>query len=375
MEGDGALQNWLWQTGKDIGRAVGPHLKKAAKEKALAYAQEHLGSGLADELGSAAKSVGSAALGSASENLAGITDVASAKKAAKSVGQAAVDAGKSQLKKLSDKYFGGAGTPQQAVRVCAYTLSSLRKVVTRYRRDLAKTPVNDFLMMHAKRVLASNTVKIPGKDMGEKLERFTHYVHTSPRRDGYSMKEKRKLVARIRKGLHPPVSKMSREQIIQYIYGTAKEQNVNWEPYFDGAMQKKRVPKSCYRMSGPGQKEYTPQASRPRKAPSAYNKFVQLHMTTYQFPEGMEQKAKMKEIGRLWKQEKESIANEEHARAVTLEDIAASRPMREKLKKAGKIPKKGQDKDLELDFDDSPAVQGPPGAWSSRTKRRRRQLK
>ena len=64
MEGDGALQNWLWQTGKDIGRAVGPHLKKAAKEKALAYAQEHLGSGLADELGSAAKSVGSAALGS-----------------------------------------------------------------------------------------------------------------------------------------------------------------------------------------------------------------------------------------------------------------------------------------------------------------------
>ena len=82
MEGDGALQNWLWQTGKDIGRAVGPHLKKAAKEKALAYAQEHLGSGLADELGSAAKSVGSAALGSASENLAGITDVASAKKAA-----------------------------------------------------------------------------------------------------------------------------------------------------------------------------------------------------------------------------------------------------------------------------------------------------
>jgi len=83
---------------------------------------------------------------------------------------------------------------------------------------------------------------------------------------------------------------------------------------------------------------------------------------------------KMKEIGRLWKQEKESIANEEHARAVTLEDIAASRPMREKLKKAGKIPKKGADDDLALDFDDSPAVQGPPGAWSSRTKRRRRQL-
>ena len=51
MQGDGELKDWLHQTGKDIGKMVGDHLKKTAKEKAVSYAQEMLGNGLADELG------------------------------------------------------------------------------------------------------------------------------------------------------------------------------------------------------------------------------------------------------------------------------------------------------------------------------------
>ena len=51
MQGDGELQQWLHETGKDIGKMVGTHLKKAAKDKAVSYAQEQLGLGLADELG------------------------------------------------------------------------------------------------------------------------------------------------------------------------------------------------------------------------------------------------------------------------------------------------------------------------------------
>ena len=35
MQGDGELQDWLHQTGKDIGKMVGSHLKKAAKDKAV----------------------------------------------------------------------------------------------------------------------------------------------------------------------------------------------------------------------------------------------------------------------------------------------------------------------------------------------------
>ena len=51
MQGDGELKDWLKETGRDIGKMVGSHLKKAAKDKAVSYAQEQLGLGLADELG------------------------------------------------------------------------------------------------------------------------------------------------------------------------------------------------------------------------------------------------------------------------------------------------------------------------------------
>lgn len=43
-------------------------------------------------------------------------------------------------------------------------------------------------------------------------------------------------------------------------------------------------------------------------------------MLTYQFPAGTSQKQKMAEIGSLWADEKESIQNEAHFRAVESED-------------------------------------------------------
>ena len=74
MEGEGHIKDWLVQTGKDIGKVAGAHLKKAAKDKAVSYAQEMLGKGIADELGDAAKSVGASALGAAAENVGSIKD-------------------------------------------------------------------------------------------------------------------------------------------------------------------------------------------------------------------------------------------------------------------------------------------------------------
>ena len=114
--------------------------------------------------------------------------------------------------------------------------------------------------------------------MGVRLQKFADAVHEPPKRGGYSMAEKRKLVSRIRKALHPPVSSMSREHIVQYMYGLALEQNVNWEPYFEAASERKRVPKGCYRMTGPGTAEYEPPAPRAKRAPSAYNRFVREQM-------------------------------------------------------------------------------------------------
>ena len=373
MEGDWHISDWLHNTGRDIAKAVGSELKSAARDKAVSYAQEMLGRGIADELGMAARSVGASALGAAASQAGNVKDTSSAKRAAASVGRAAVSEGASQLAGLAGKYFGGAGTPEQAVKVCAYTLASLRKIVTVYRRHLAKTPVNDFLMAHAERALASGIVKLSSKrDMGVRLQKFADAVHEPPKRNGYSMAEKRKLVSRIRKALHPPVSSMSREHIVQYMYGLALEQNVNWEPYFEAASERKRVPKGCYRMTGPGTAEYEPPAPRAKRAPSAYNRFVREQMLTYQFPAHFDQKQKMREIGKLWRQEKTNILDEEHYQAVDAEDRARSAAIRKKQRsreRGGKIPKRGADRDLELSRDDTRP--GPPGALRSKVATRK----
>ena len=239
MEGNGHISDWLHNTGREIGKAVGSELKGAARDKAVSYAQEMLGRGIADELGMAAQSVGRTALGSAASQIGNVRDTDSAKRAAASVGRAAASEGASQLAGLAGKYFGGAGTPEQAVKACAYTLASLRKIVTAYRRDLSKMSVNDFLAAHVERALASRIVKFSKKkDSAQQMNEFVEGIYEAPKDGGYSMAEKRKLVSRIRKALHPPVSSMNRNQIVQYIYGTALEQNVVWEPYFEAAIER-----------------------------------------------------------------------------------------------------------------------------------------
>ena len=172
--------------------------------------------------------------------------------------------------------------PEQAVKVCAYTVGSLRKIVTAYRRSLSKMSVNDFLSAHAERALASRIIKLSKKkDGATQMNEFIEAIHNSPKDGGYSMAEKRKLVNRIRKALHPPVSKMSREHIVQYIYALALEMNVDWTPFFEAAVEKKRVPKRCYKMTGPGTSEYTAPAPKTKRPPSRFNRFVREHMLTY----------------------------------------------------------------------------------------------
>ena len=43
MEGEGHIKDWLVQTGKDIGKVAGAHLKKAAKDKAVTIADAEAG--------------------------------------------------------------------------------------------------------------------------------------------------------------------------------------------------------------------------------------------------------------------------------------------------------------------------------------------
>ena len=307
MEGDGHIKDWLVQTGKDIGKVAGAHLKKAAKDKAVSYAQELIGKGLADELGAAAKSVGASALGAAASKVSDVKDVSSAKAAAAHVGKTAAKQGLSSLSSLADKYFGGAGTPEQAVRVCAYTLGSLRKIVTAYRRDMSKLSVNEFLRLHAKRAVVDDD------DYAKNLSQFLEKISRTTRKGGHSMKQKRRMVTAIRRQLHPPVSKMSRRKLCEYIYGTTREMDVDWQPYFEHAVERKRIPKGCYSMPGPGVASYSepkkvkaPKAKKSGKM-SAYNKFVQSKMRDKSFwakHSGTTHKQKMGVIAKAWKQQK-----------------------------------------------------------------------
>ena len=378
MQGDGALKDWLKDTGRDIGKMVGTHLKKAAKDKAISYAQEQLGLGLADELGMAAKSVASKSAAHALDKVGDVTDVASAKAAAKSVGDVAKNEGLSQLTNLAGKYFGGAGTPEQAVKACAYNVSTLRRIVTKFRRDLNSMSVDEFLRIHATIGLATGTIGLKkNKPFNERIGTYMEYLAKGPRQGGYSMKEKRDMVRRLKKKFHSkPVSKMDRENLVRMIYGVAYDLSIDWVPYFEGEPQARRIPKSCAKSTGPGSVRHTEAgvlpSKGPKRAPNAYAKFVKEMMASYQFPSGTSQTDKMKIISREWRSQKENILDEEHYQAVDREDRIEARRKRRaanpgaknRLKKGHKIAKKSADDDLELTRAET--LLGPPGSLRSK---------
>ena len=350
---DSALKSWLQDTGRDIARAVGSELKSQAKDKAVSLAKEQLGLGLADELKSLASDVGSELKGAAKEK--------------------AMSMAKDKLEELATQYFGGAGK-EQAVRVCAYTVTTLRKIVTAMRRDLNKLSPSEFLRIHAVVALENNIVTLKkGKPMNERLDLFLGYLARSARSGGYSAKEKRELVKRIKKRIHGrPVGQMPREGLVEYIYDTAKHLSIDWTGYFEQQPEARRVRKGCYKMTGPGEVDYEKPKPRAKRPLSAYNKFVQEMLKTYQFPGGMDQKDKMREVSKLWAAEKESILNEEHFQAVDREDriearkrARAARPgQKTRLKKSFKIAKKGADDDIDLTREET--LPGPPGAIRSK---------
>ena len=152
--------------------------------------------------------------------------------------------------------------------------------------------------------------------------------------------------------------------------------SINWEPYFEGEPQARRIPKSCAKSTGPGSVRHTEAgvlpSKGPKRAPNAYAKFVKEMMASYQFPSGTSQTDKMKIISREWRSQKENILDEEHYQAVDREDrIEARRKRRaanpgakKRLKKGHKIAKRGADDDLELTRAET--LLGPPGSLRSK---------
>ena len=357
QSGDG-VEDWLKHTGREVARAVGSHLKSMAKDKAVALAKQHLGAGIADEMsgghfytlqGEATRKGKHAHVHarnpkkvrpmppglSRGEGVASSLRSAGAS-ALKAVGKAALaagkDAGEKQLQGLAKKYFGGAGTPEQAVRVCAYTLSTLRKIITQKRRHVAGLSPNDYLSMHAHRLTSGGE---------EEIARFREMLAKRPAQGGAKMVDKRRMIREIKTKLHPPVSKLSRARAVEYIFGTAREMGWDWEPLFEQAPERKRVPKGCYRMRGPGPGRAQPKdtglkVAGPKRKPSAYNDYMRATLADPSFFPGMPYggvSGRFAKAARRWKDHKATIADSAAASA----DRAAFR-----ASPAGrmKIPKK-----------------------------------
>ena len=101
MSGSGN-NDWLKQTGVEIAKAVGNHLKDQFKGMAVSKAKQFLGEGIAAGLKDAGLAVGQAALKHAVSKVGTVKDKESAKAAAKSTGQAALSEGKKQFGFMND---------------------------------------------------------------------------------------------------------------------------------------------------------------------------------------------------------------------------------------------------------------------------------
>ena len=324
MSGDG-VSNWFKESGLEIGRIVGDHLKEQFKSMAVSKAKEFLGQGLRDQLKESATAVGKTSLLSGLSQLHSIKNAASAKQASRNVGSSAMTEGKKQLASLISKRFGGAGTPEQAVKVCAYNVSELRKTITRFRAKLRGLSHEDFLDIHAHRIVKPEHVQLYRNDLRLSAAKS-------------KMTKKRKAAKRreVMQALHPAVSKMSRQKAVEYIYGIARELDIDWEPFFDDATQKAKISKKCERMMGPGLVKAPVKRAKIARAPSAYNLFMKSKLDDTTWMPNIPYSGKHGRFARaahLWKKEKST-------RAVEQETKAASAEFRKRHKK--KVPKKKQ---------------------------------
>ena len=323
--GDG-MSVWLKESGKQIAKAVGKHLQDEFKDMAVSKAKEFLGNGISDEMKkhatAAAKSAGKAAMTTAVSKAGSIKDLTTAKSVATDIGSAAALAGQNHLTDLAKKNFGGAGTPEIGARACAYTLTELRKIITLFRRDLSEKSVNEFLDMHAHRVMGSDTIQVDD-EVGINNRRGNKHVadyrqrlHLKPSKGGILMKKKRQHVSALRKALHPPVSGLSRKMAVEYIFGVARELGVNWEPFFMNAKVRKRIPKNCYKLSGPqgnaSEQDVAayPKIAKVKRKPSAYNLFMKQRLKelkTKPMYKTFPQKGLFKIAAGEWKSHKQNL--------------------------------------------------------------------
>ena len=315
MKGDGkSKKDWFKKAGIAVAKHVGNHLKEHFKDMAITKAKEYLGEGLKDELKKTAKAIGKDTFEHAKSQIGTIKDKKSAKKAAVSTGKAAIDAGKKHFTKLISDHFGGAMTPEQGVKTCMFKIDELRRAITQMRKaELHNKTTQEYLHMHVNQVYMADEKREGKAEADKKRAKFKADIPTMTERQRLRQKKA------IKAFLHPAVSTMKRIQLVEYIYGTSIELHIDWSKYLKVTdAVRKRESKAC-EQAGPnitgqkvsnkyeGEEEFKVSKQtkqKLKKAPSEYNKFMAKMLADKNFEKGKPHKERFKAAAAAYKDAK-----------------------------------------------------------------------
>jgi len=161
--------------------------------------------------------------------------------------------------------------------VCAFQIAQLRKAITQKRKQLrvvgpkGKVQLQELLLGH--KALPHVAQALDKDGIFETL----------------SVPKLRRLWKQVADVYHKAVSKMSANQVIEYLYFTADQLNWDWTTVLQGRDTKKRVSKACANSAQPGDTTSAPASilrkardpNAPKRALSTYQQYMKDVSTTH----------------------------------------------------------------------------------------------
>jgi hypothetical protein len=182
----------------------------------------------------------------------------------------------------------------QNISVCSYRMGELRKAVVQKRRVEGVTGANTKPKMVAL------------IEMHRRLEKPPADLLDTSLADLRVMRD-----AVIDQYHTPAPSKMTRDQLVTYIYFTASQLNWPWTAVLRRAPKKTRITRACLGARAPGTKPLPPTSvlsrkNRPKRQPSAYNEHIRVQMlqTKRRYPDPTE---RFQAAVAMWNERKDDV--------------------------------------------------------------------
>ena len=227
--------------------------------------------------------------------------------------------------------------------VCAYKIPSLKKSITRKRKlenisgTKSRAALLDLLESH--------------EPYYDDMPEISDMLFGEKEMEEQSTAQLRRTWTQVKKRVHLPVSKLSKTDVLNYLYTTADFLDWDWSDSIDGTV-KKRTSKACRASKQPGQTANVPAgilpiSKRPKRALTAYQKYMKERLAEMKDDREfrrLDQKEKFKLAAQQYKRHVRQQENDEHQRAVEAEEAEEGRARAAKgraaLNKIGKISKK-----------------------------------